>query len=75
MILNQAFGSDVIRVGSGVSTPALNQSKTGRKLFGMHIFGSAQLEGIARDIFLDGNTFTDSPRIKMENLIFMTGFY
>ncbi len=57
------FGSDVIRAGAGVSTPALNRSKTGRRTSGIHIFAGSQVEAVGHDIFLDGNTFRDSHEV------------
>lgn len=63
------FGSDVIRTGAGVSTPALKASGDGKKPFGMHLFAGAQIEGVARDIFLDGNTFESSPSVDKEKKV------
>lgn len=63
------FGSDVIRTGAGVSTPALKASTDGKKPFGMHLFAGAQIEGVAHDIFLDGNTFESSPSVDKEKKV------
>jgi len=63
------FGSDTIRAGAGVSTPALTRLKSGRRSFGIHFFAGSQLEVVGHDIFLDGNTFKDSPRVDKKNLV------
>ncbi len=67
--LPEDFGSDVIRAGAGVSTPALNRPATGRRPFGVHLFAGSQLEVVGHDIFLDGNTFKDSPSVEKEKLV------
>jgi len=54
------FGSDVIRAGAGVSAPINGGLKKGKSPWGMHLFASSQVEGVIRDIFLDGNTWEDS---------------
>ncbi len=63
------FGSDVIRAGAGVSTPALTRSKTGKRASGIHLFAGSQIEVVGHDIFLDGNTFTDSHNVSKEKLV------
>ena len=63
------FGSDVIRPGAGVSTPAAAKSKTDTDSLGFHWFAGTQVEAVAHNIFLDGNTFTDSPDVDKENLV------
>ena len=67
--LPKDFGSDTIRAGTGISTPALNRSKTGRWPFGVHLFAGSQLEIVGHDIFLDGNTFKSSPSVDKKNFI------
>jgi hypothetical protein len=67
--LPEDFGSDVIRAGAGVSTPALNRSSTGRRSFGFHLFAGSQLEVVGHDIFLDGNTFENSHSVEKEKLV------
>jgi len=67
--LPEDFGSDTIRAGAGVSTPALTRLKSGRRSFGIHFFAGSQLEAVGHDIFLDGNTFKDSPDVEKENLV------
>lgn len=63
------FGSDVIRAGAGVSTPAIKRSTKSRQSFGTHLFAGAQLEVVGHDIFLDGNTFKNSHSVEKENLV------
>jgi hypothetical protein len=57
------FGSDVIRAGAGVSAPFNTPSGPGRTRFGAHIFAGSQVEAVLHDIFLDGNTWQDSPSV------------
>jgi hypothetical protein len=54
--------------------PAGKQSPWGR--FGWHLFAGANLEGIARNIFLDGNTWKDSHSVDKKPLVadFSVGF-
>ena len=70
------FGSDVIRAGAGVSTPALNRPTKNRQTFGGHLFAGSQLEVVGHDIFLDGNTFENSHSVEKKNLVadFSAGF-
>lgn len=63
------FGSDVIRAGAGVSAPVIGTSKSGKKPFGTHIFVSSQVEAVAHDIFLDGNTWKDSPSVDKKLMV------
>ena len=65
----QDFGSDVIRPGAGISTPAAAAGKKGKESLGFHWFVGTQLEAVAHNIFLDGNTFTDSHKVDKENLV------
>ena len=37
--------------------------------FGWYLFAGAQLRAVARNIFLDGNTFTDSPSVEKRVLV------
>lgn len=63
------FGSDVIRAGAGVSVPVSGRTKPGETPFGMHLFASSQVEAVFHDIFLDGNTWKDSPGVDKELLV------
>ena len=63
------FGSDVIRPGAGVSAPVIEGSKPGTTSWGTHIFASSQIEAVAHDIFLDGNTWRDSQSVDKKPLV------
>lgn len=52
------FISETATTPSAVENPAL--AKNWRHRFGMHLFARAEGRAIARNIFLDGNTFRDS---------------
>ena len=60
------FGSDAIRPGSGASAPVIHRTAHKKHAFGCHWFFAAQIEGVGHDIFLDGNTFQDSPGVEKE---------
>jgi len=64
--LPEDFGSDTIRAGAGISTPALNHSKTRKSSLGFHLFAASQVEVVGHDIFLDGNTFKNSHSVEKE---------
>jgi len=58
------FGTSPIRPGGDSNAP-LESNVTHRfSEGGLHAFISADARVVARDIFLDGNTFTDSPASK-----------
>lgn len=63
------FGSDVIHAGAGVSIPVNDGSRIGKTPFGAHMFASSQVEAVAQDIFLDGNTWKNSPSVDKKNLV------
>lgn len=63
------FGSDIIRAGAGVSAPINRHSGSGKPTFGMHMFAGCQVEAVFHDIFLDGNTWEDSPSVDKKPLI------
>ena len=63
------FGSDVIHAGAGISIPVNAGSMIGHSSFGAHIFASTQIEAVAHDIFLDGNTWENSPSVEKKNLV------
>ena len=59
------FGTSFIRSGSGIEAPA---DKTDprlrlRKNFGFHLFADVDGRFVARNIFLDGNTWKESHRV------------
>jgi len=68
--LPEDFGSDTIRPGAGVSTPALTHEKKGKHRYGAHLFAGTRAEVVGHDLFLDGNTFQDSPGVEKEKLVF-----
>jgi hypothetical protein len=59
------FGTSLIQPGGGVSAPAApGDSRLGQDtLFGLHLFAGAEGRAVARDIFLDGNTWENSPSV------------
>lgn len=59
------FGTSLIQPGGGVSTPAAEDDPRLRPdaSFGLHIFAGAEGRAVARNIFLDGNTWESSPHI------------
>lgn len=59
------FGTSLIQPGGGVSSPAAADDirlkrETG---FGAHVFFGAEGRAVARNIFLDGNTWEKSPHV------------
>jgi hypothetical protein len=57
------FGSSPMRpAGNNTSPGALGKGGWGQD-FRAHVFAALDVRAVARDIFLDGNTFTDGPRI------------
>ena len=63
------FGSDVIRPGAGISAPLSDGGHQRVGAFGVHLFGGVQLEGVARNLFLDGNTWRDSHSVDKKPLV------
>ncbi|MFH2061243.1 MAG: lipid A deacylase LpxR family protein [Pseudomonadota bacterium] len=63
------FGSDVIRPGAGVSAPYNIRATSGKKSIGAHVFASSQIEAVLHDIFLDGNTWQDSPSVDKKLMV------
>ncbi|MBF0480647.1 MAG: lipid A deacylase LpxR family protein [Desulfovibrionaceae bacterium] len=63
--LPRDFGTSLIQPGGGVSEPVASDDTSPLKNpgFGMHLFAGAEGRAVARNIFLDGNTFEDSPRV------------
>jgi lipid A 3-O-deacylase len=56
------FGTSPIRPGGNSSAPPSTDEKN-RKRDGIHAFASVNARAVARDIFLDGNTWRSSHRI------------
>ncbi|XPV77095.1 MAG: lipid A deacylase LpxR family protein [Desulfovibrio sp.] len=63
------FGTSVIRPGTGVQAPVEQNRSTKNRGFGWHIFTGVDARAVARDIFLDGNTFESSPHVTKENFV------
>ncbi len=52
------------------SIPGSGYFETQKHGIGWYLFGGAQTRAIARNIFLDGNTFRDSPSVDKKPLVF-----
>lgn len=65
------YGVQLIRPGGAGSTPINDRDPrvSLRKSFSFFVFGAADGRAVARDIFLDGNTFKDSPSVDKEALV------
>ena len=65
------FGVDLIRGGGAVSAPIDDNDPrvSARKRWSFFIFGGVDGRAVARDIFLDGNTFRDSPSVDKKLLV------
>ncbi len=64
------FGTSAVRPGGDNSAPGQGdlRRRTGNAVFyGLHAFVSSDVRWVARDIFLDGNTFRDSHEVDKEN--------
>lgn len=69
--LPRDFGTSPIRPGGDTNDP-LDRSDPGRARdtrFGMHFFGYVDGRAIARDIFLDGNTFASSHSVDKRHFV------
>ena len=66
------FGTSMIRPGGDTNAPADTKDPRYRETghgFSLHAFGAATGRLVFRDIFLDGNTFTDSHSVDKEFLV------
>lgn len=65
------FGTDLIRNGGAVSTPVNDRDPrvAPDRRGSFFIFGGVDGRAVARDIFLDGNTFRDSPSVDKKNFV------
>lgn len=65
------FGVQLIRPGGSGSTPTndLDPRVSLTHNFSAFVFGAADGRAVARDIFLDGNTFRDGPRVDRKNFV------
>lgn len=59
------FGTSLIQPGGGVSAPTGSDDPRLRPdtEFGLHLFAGAEGRAVARNIFLDGNTWENSPHV------------
>jgi len=60
------FGTETIGAAATTTTPVEGSQRAARSRrtnFGTHVFLRAEGHAVARDIFLDGNTFGDSPSV------------
>jgi lipid A 3-O-deacylase len=67
-ILTEATGALRARFGWGIQEPWLAPERSGRPEFAL--VAGVKARAVARDLFLDGNTFRDSPRVKHEALVY-----
>ncbi|MDP2849157.1 MAG: lipid A deacylase LpxR family protein [Humidesulfovibrio sp.] len=65
------FGTSLISPGGGVSAPADTDDPRLRKDsgFGLHLFAGAEGRAVARNIFLDGNTWQHSPSVTKKHFV------
>lgn len=65
------FGTSLISPGGGVSAPADPGDPRLRResAFGLHLFAGAEGRAVARNIFLDGNTWQHSPSVTKKNFV------
>ncbi len=65
------FGTSLISPGGGVSAPADPGDPRLRRetSFGLHLFAGAEGRAVARNIFLDGNTWEHSPSVTKKNFV------
>ena len=65
------FGTSTIRPGGDTNDPVAKTDPRRAKdtNFGFHFFGFTDGRLVARDIFLDGNTFSDSHSVDKENFV------
>ncbi len=65
------FGVQLIRPGGGGNSPIDDRDPrvAADRSWSFFIFGAVDGRAVARDIFLDGNTFKDSPRVDKEPFV------
>jgi hypothetical protein len=65
------FGTSFIRLGSGIEAPADGADPRLRpsKNFGIHLFADVDGRAVARNIFLDGNTWKESHSVDRKRLV------
>jgi hypothetical protein len=73
--IQQDFGVSSINIGADPGIPAygaLENIKKRHWSFSLNLIGA--VSAVARDIFLDGNTFVDSHSVDKENFVYYYGF-
>jgi lipid A 3-O-deacylase len=65
------FGVDLIRGGGAVNAPVDDDDPrvSKERNWSFFVFGGVDGRAVARDIFLDGNTFRDSPSVDKKNFV------
>jgi len=65
------FGTSFIRLGSGIEAPVdrTDPRLRRRKNFGIHLFADVDGRAVARNIFLDGNTWKESHSVDRKRLV------
>ena len=66
------FGSALIRPATNTNAPADARDpryQSGKEAFSFYFFTAANARWIIRDIFLDGNSFSDSHNVDKESLV------
>jgi hypothetical protein len=65
------FGTSFIRLGSGIEAPvdSADPRLRPRKNFGIHLFADVDGRAVARNIFLDGNTWKESHSVDRKRLV------
>lgn len=63
------FGTSLIRAGGGVGAPTSDDDPRVRKGFGVYLFAGLDGRAVARNIFLDGNTFTQSHHVEKKPFV------
>ncbi len=64
------FGTALIRPGGSLSAPVpLDDPRSDVPWWGLHLFVGADGRAVARNVFLDGNTWEKSPHVSKEPLV------
>lgn len=64
------FGTALIKPGAAVGAPGGKHGSSIKKIIGAHTFLGFDVRAIARNIFLDGNTFADSHSVEKNPVVF-----
>ncbi len=63
------FGTSLIRPGGGIGAPTTSEDPRVSNRFGIYLFAGADGRAVARNIFLDGNTFVQSHHVEKKNFV------